>query len=491
MTLEAFGIRRLRFFITMKLSRVACQFIDSVDGRPIPLVVATATDNSTIVSDNAGYIAVSVSLPRGTPYYLHVHSPGYDVPVDGFGYRGIHLKVGGAVERIRLRRTNIAQRSGRITGTGKYIHAQSIGLMRGLTETPLTGMDSVQTAAISGKRYVFYGDTNWTGYPLGNFKTTNGIAKLQTHLQNCPYVINYSIDAAGKALPSMPQSDRTPGVTWISGIINIGNTIVGYANHRKSLQKQLSHGFVRWDTAKKAFVDFKELPEKSWRHLDGHPITFRDKQTDFVMFGHAIPNFRVPANVSAIKSGTSYETFTCLLANGDVETDASNQPNWRWRRDGSPIDAERESAYIKSGKLKRQDCRHLLYEYATKRTVIPHRGSVRWNDHLQRWILVFTAINEATSVLGELFIAAGASPTGPWTDCFRVATHPKYSFYNPVHHTWLDQKGGRLITVEGTYTMTFSGNNVPTPQYEYNQLTYQIDLGDERLALLGSQLSQY
>jgi hypothetical protein len=491
MTLEAFGIRRLRFFITMKLSRVACQFIDSIDGRPIPLVVATATDNTTVVSDNAGYIAISVSLPKGTPYFLHVHSPGYDVPSDGFGYRGIGLRVGGAVERIRLRRTNIAQRSGRVTGTGKYIHAQFLGLMRDLPEPPLTGMDSVQTAAISGKRYVFYGDTNWTGYPLGNFKTTNGIAKLQSHLQNCPYVIDYSMDAVGSAKPSMPHSDRTPGVTWISGIINIGNAIVGYANHRKSLQEQLSHGFVRWDPAKKAFVDFIELPETSWQHLDGHPITFRDKQTDFVMFGHAIPNFRVPADINAIKSSKSYETFTCLLANGDVETDPSDKPIWRWRLDGSPIDAERESAFVKTGKLKRQHCRHLLYEYATKRTVIPHRGSVRWNDYLRRWILIFTAINDATSVLGELFIAAGASPIGPWTDCIRVATHPKYSFYNPVHHTWLDQIDGRLITIEGTYTMMFSGNNVPTPQYEYNQLTYQVDLGDDRLTLLRSRLSQY
>jgi len=490
MTLEAFGIRRLRFFITMKLTRIACQFIDSVDGRPIPLVVATATDNTSVVSDNAGYIAVAVSLPLGTPYYVHVHSPGYDVPVDGFGYRGIRLKVGSSVERIRLRRTNIAQRSGRVTGTGKYIHAQLLGFVRDLTETPLTGMDSVQTAAISGKRYVFYGDTNWTGYPLGNFKTTNGIAKRQSHLENCPYLIDYSIDTTGKAIPSMPDGNHTPGVTWISGIINIGDSIVGYANHRKSLQEQLSHGFVRWDPTKNAFVDFKELPEASWRHLDGHPITFRDKQTDFVMFGHAIPNFRVPADINAIKSGKSYETFTCLSEKGDIETDASDQPIWRWRLDGSPIDAERESAFIKSGRLKRQHCRHLLYEHATKRTVIPHRGSVRWNDHLQRWILVFTAINEATSVLGELFIAAGASPTGPWTDCIRVATHPKYSFYNPVHHTWLDQKGGRLITVEGTYTMMFSGNNVPIPQYEYNQLTYQVDLGDARLAYLGSRMSQ-
>ena len=125
-----------------------------------------------------------------------------------------------------------------------------------------------------------------------------------------------------------------------------------------------------------------------------------------------------------------------------------------------------------------------MYEVGTGRTVIPHRGSVRWNAYWKRWILVFTAINEPDSNLGEVFLASGASPYGPWTPSIKIASHPKYSFYNPVHHTWLDQKDGRLITIEGTYTQTFSGNTVATPQYEYNQLTYQVDLSDARLGFL-------
>jgi hypothetical protein len=46
-----------------------------------------------------------------------------------------------------------------------------------------------------------------------------------------------------------------------------------------------------------------------------------------------------------------------------------------------------------------------------------------------------------------------------------------------------DKDGGRIIFFEGTYTTTFSGNNDPTPRYDYNQIMYQLDLSDPRLAL--------
>ena len=474
--------------MAMKLNRVACQFVDTADNRPIPLVIGTATDNTTVVSDNAGYISIPVNLPKGTAFYLQVQSPGYDIPPDGFGYRGIRLVVGNPIERIKLRRINIAQRSGRTTGIGKYIHAQTLGVIGQVTETPLTGMDSVQTSELRGTRFVFFGDTNWSGYPLGNFKTTTGVVKTQSKLPNCSYSIDYNTDIKGFPKSSILENTDEPGVVWISGVIRIGDEIVGYANRRKSLQQQLAHGFVRWNPTKKLFSDFQPLPETSWKHLDGHPILYQDEGVDYVMFGHAIPNFRVKADVRAIRSGLTFETYSCLLPNGDVDYDEKRAPIWRWRSDGTPIDSEREASLIKRGTLAREQCKYLLTEHATKRMVIPHRGSVRWNAIIQRWVLVFTAINEPDSMLGELYIAAATTPTGPWTPCIRIATHPRYSFYNPVHHSWLDKQRGKVITIEGTYTMSFSGNSVPTPHYEYNQLTYQVDLSDERLAILTSNI---
>lgn len=471
-------------FMRMKLNRIACQFVDSSDGRPIPLVITTTTDNVVVVSDNAGYVDIPVNVRLGTQFYLHVNSPGYNVPADGFGYRGFRLKVSNDIHKIRLKRINIAQRSGRITGLGKYIHGQSLGKISDVSEQPLTGMDSVQSASINGKHYVFYGDTNWTGYPLGNFKTTNGIATRQSILPNCPYTVDFSIESQGNAASSIDQQTTAQGVVWLSGVVTVDGEIHGYANHRKSLAIQLAHGHVRWNPVSKKFIDFRHLTDESWRHLDSHPIRFNEKNTDFLLFGHAIPNFRVPATKRALLSEDSYETFTCLMPNGDVDKDTTGNPIWRWRKDGRPLDAEREADLIKSGLLKRAQCRFLMTEVGSGQTVIPHRGSVRWNAFLKRWILIFTGINEPESLLGEVFMASGASPCGPWTACIKIASHPNYSFYNPVHHSWLDQKDGKTITLEGTYTQSFSGNTVATPHYEYNQLTYQVDMTDVRLGFL-------
>ena len=72
---------------------------------------------------------------------------------------------------------------------------------------------------------------------------------------------------------------------------------------------------------------------------------------------------------------------------------------------------------------------------------------------------------------------------GPWVYARKIVTHDKYSFYNPKQHPMFDKDGGRIIFFEGTYTTTFSGNPDPTPRYDYNQVMYQLDLSDPRLAL--------
>jgi hypothetical protein len=62
-------------------------------------------------------------------------------------------------------------------------------------------------------------------------------------------------------------------------------------------------------------------------------------------------------------------------------------------------------------------------------------------------------------------------------------THDRYSFYNPKHHPFFDQEGGRLIYFDGTYATTFSREGDATPRYDYNQVMYRLDLSDPRLAL--------
>lgn len=94
------------------------------------------------------------------------------------------------------------------------------------------------------------------------------------------------------------------------------------------------------------------------------------------------------------------------------------------------------------------------------------------------------------------------SPLGPWRLARKVASHPQYSFYNPIQHTQFDQNGGELIFFSGTYrydfclsevccandvcvwyvlffccvcSFTFSGTSNPTPRYDYNNLMYRLN----------------
>ncbi len=70
----------------------------------------------------------------------------------------------------------------------------------------------------------------------------------------------------------------------------------------------------------------------------------------------------------------------------------------------------------------------------------------------------------------------------------KIVTHDKYSFYNPKQHPMFDKDGGRFIFFEGTYTTTFSGNPIPTPRYDYNQVMYQLDLSDPAAGFAGGDL---
>jgi hypothetical protein len=106
-----------------------------------------------------------------------------------------------------------------------------------------------------------------------------------------------------------------------------------------------------------------------------------------------------------------------------------------------------------------------------------------WNEFRKRWVLIGVQQDRSgkPSHLGEVWYAEADSVTGPWRKAVKVATHPRYSFYNPRQHPYFAADGGRVIAFEGTYTKTFSGNPTPTPRYEYNQLLYRLDLADERL----------
>jgi len=110
-------------------------------------------------------------------------------------------------------------------------------------------------------------------------------------------------------------------------------------------------------------------------------------------------------------------------------------------------------------------------------------GSVSWNEHRKKWIMIGVQSFGNPSFLGEIWFSESDTLSGPWLAAKKIVTHDNYSFYNPKQHPYFDQDGGRVIFFEGTYTNMFTDNKDPTPRYNYNQIMYRLDLSDPRLLM--------
>jgi len=246
--------------------------------------------------------------------------------------------------------------------------------------------------------------------------------------------------------------------------------MLSHFSRRKSLAVQLEHGVLRYDDDKETFVRANTLNlEETWRHPRGQATA----HNGYVYFAHPFATTRVKARAEQVLDPNAYEALS-LTAN------AAGRPIYEWQRNGNPIDQKTEAARIKNHPRKQPAPLLQLSDAKTGKTVLAHAGSIRWNEHRQRWLLIATE-HYGASFLGEVWYAEAPEIIGPWGPAVKIVTHKKYSFYNPVHHAFFDQEGGRFIHFEGTYTKMFSGNNIATPRYDYNQIMYRLDLDDARL----------
>ncbi len=294
---------------------------------------------------------------------------------------------------------------------------------------------------------------------------------------------------------------------WIFGLFVVPDAegkdkLVGHYSRRKGLGGEYEQGIAVWNDEKAIFEPAKQLPLKeTWRRPSGHPILHEFDGRRWLLFGSPSPNVRVPATLADVLHAGKYEAFTCVAVSGDLRQapaaagdtrramalgepllDKDGRPIWRWQKELPPVNSQTESKWLAAGKIKAEDVRFYPADAAAPaQRVILHSGSVRWNPHRQRWVLVAGQTFGKPSFLGEVWYAEAREPTGPFTKAVRVVTHDKQTFYNVCHHAFLDRDGGRFIHFEGTYTNEFSGNPEKTARYNYNQVLYRLDLDAEGL----------
>jgi hypothetical protein len=480
--------------------------VDSVSGRGVPLVELETVNNIRFVTDSAGWVAFAEPGLMDSRVFFTIRSHGYEFPKDGFGFTGKALAISpGGSAVLKIKRVNIAERLCRLTGGGIYRDSVLLGkktpLRQGLLNGRVFGQDSAQVAVYRGTAYWFWGDTQRPGYPLGHFQAAGATVELPASGRLDPTGgINYKYftSPSGFSRKMCPIVGKPSVMVWLDGLAVVGDGAGGelmtvHYSHMKSLGERIAHGLAVWNDKKAIFEPVREFAlDEKWRMPQGHPIQITDQKRKWLVFNDPWPVVRAPAGLDALGDSEKYEAFTCLrpgsrYARGQakVHRDAAGKAVWGWKADTDPIGQGEEKQMIASGLLKANEARFQLRDATGRAEVRLHRGSVRWNAHLKQWILIGCQAGGSSSYLGEIWFARADALTGPWSRAVKIVTHDKYSFYNPVHHAFLDTQKGRFIHFEGTYTSTFSKARQTTPRYNYNQILYRLDLGDPRLKPAG------
>src|SRR5690606_29194769 len=163
----------------------------------------------------------------GEEVFFEVRADGYEHPADGFGYRGFRARAeAGKKYRVKLTRTNVAERLYRLTGGGIYQDSVLLGLETSIGEPVLNGrvlgQDSVLAVPYRDEVYWFWGDTQRAAYPLGNFHMAMARTVSAAELEPERGIdFRYFVDENGfaKEMAKMPGE----GPTWLSGA-----TVVSY-----------------------------------------------------------------------------------------------------------------------------------------------------------------------------------------------------------------------------------------------------------------------
>ena len=306
--------------------------------------------------------------------------------------------------------------------------------------------------------------------------------------------LSYFVGDDGFARPTCEMPG--PGPTWITGLVVL---------HDRQGRERMFANYVKirppWRPTSGDWSSSIRRPAVSGRsprfamdlatypgeHPGGHPFLHRDGGIDYIYYCSPYPLVRIPADPEALADPGACEAFTCLAPGTRFEQQkldrgADGSLRYSWKKNTQLVSQDQQGKLVKAGLLKPDETFLNLRDVLTGKTVLAHGGSVYWNEYRSSWVMIAVEIM-GSSFLGEVWYAEADTPLGPWVYARKIVTHDDYSFYNPKHHPLFDQENGRVIFFEGTYTTTFSGNKDPTPRYDYNQVMYQLDLADPRLAL--------
>jgi hypothetical protein len=470
------------------------RIVDGETGRGVPLVELETINHLRLVSDSAGWIAFHEPGLMSRRIFFHVRSHGYEFPKDGLGFAGVAVTpVAGDRATLRIHRINVAERLYRVTGEGIYRDSVLLGEKTPLSE-PLgsggvAGQDSTFAVPYADRIFWFWGDTSRMSYPLGHFWMAGAVSQFPGRGGLDPDVginLSYFTDTNGFSRP-MCKLGVDHGLIWADAFAAVSDEngrerLVCHFAHMESLSRMLGHGLAVYSDEREDFelLTFLDM-DTLWRFPgQAHPLHHTDSGVEFLYLGELFPSARVPATFGSFTNLDQYEAWTCLAPDSTTEDarvlrDGNGELVWRWTREARPVTADTEWKLHQAGDIKESELRYNPADVESGNRLRLHRGTVRWNSHRRRWVMIATQ-QGGTSMLGEIWYSESRELMGPWKNARKIVTHDRYTFYNPVHHDFFDREEGRFIHFEGTYVNTFSGNPDATPRYDYNQVMYRLDL---------------
>jgi hypothetical protein len=487
------------------------EVVDDQTGRGVPWVELSTTSGERFFTDSNGLIALDAPELIGQETWFTVASHGYEYPADGFGFRGARVtpRLGERVT-LKIKRLNIAERLYRITGAGIYRDTVQLGerppIKQPLLNAQVAGQDSALAAVYRGRLFWVWGDTAQIGYALGHFATAAATSQLPGRGGLPPAVgvdLQY-ITGDGGFSRGVAALGR-PGLVWTDGLLAINDDagqerLFAHYVRMKDIDTLAEWGFMVFNDEKKQFEVIRQLPLDAPLMAGSHPIRHRVNGQDYLYFPGFYPrpeayaHVRAKADWKSLVDPAQYEGFSCLRAgaryqkeNPPLEHAPDGSLVWGWKRNTPSLTRLQFRELFESGALPREQSPVRFVDVESGKPLELIGGSIAWNDFRRRWILISVNAIGDMGVGGEVYFAEADAPEGPWVHARRIATHTAaddaYDFYNPVHHPFFDEQGGRYIYFEGTLSTYFSKNHRAAPRYSYNQLMYRLDLADARLAI--------
>lgn len=484
----------------------AIHVVDDQTNRGIPLVFLKTTYKAVYMTDSAGFVAFhEPGLMTGKPLWVVVSSYGYASPTGFLGAAGTQIKPtpGGYVE-IRLKREQIAERLYRMTGYGIYrdtlLLREPTPLKNPVLNADVAGSDTIQCARFKGKLLWMWQDTDQMAFSLGNFAMTGATTDAPEHLDPEKgfdfdyYTTDGNPTSFTRAMIKLPLKQEGP--IWVDGLTVVNDRagrerlIAKYSVASQSLEF-VEQGLVGWNEATETFDQrlavFRD-PRANTPGPGEHTIYVYDQGVRYAYYGK---NVRVRADFESASDPSQYEGFTCLDRNGRARRRSNGALDWRWEKGARPISFDNTEALVRDSTLQPRESPYELVDVETNKHIVAAQMAIAWNPYLKLWVnIIQQKMGDTTA--GEIWFSTANAPEGPWRHARKVTTHHMSrddykqnhnDLYNPVQHYELMRGGGRFVYFSGTLVNTFSGNQWPTPYYNYNNIMYRLDLADARLRL--------